>query len=502
MKKIFYYLFAAAMLLAVGCNEDEPTPTPQPDEAIGLEALDYAADSNKVAISYTDEKLSTASIVLTYNITPADVAPKVAAAYKSMLSLHLLNGGDSDELAVASCSANDGTITLTASAETLLEAVYSDTLSAKVVLTAIDGEKVCASETVEVEATKLPITLTAAEEVTLGSAITFEVKAGSETISDNYTIYLGDQAIETPYTPEAVGEITFYAKYYNTASEEVVVTVVENGGENGGNENGGNENDGNENDGNVLDPQPENTNFKNRVLIIEHTGTLCSNCPSMMNAIKELATTNYADRYNLVEAHYGGLANGDPASSDAATIIGFVRSVAGFPAATFNYWYTKKAGASVDNLKTHIAYTWKKTAQASAAVKVTENGSSVDIEAMVKSGVTQPYRISCWLLEDNIYGAQLGATESWHNYHNHCLRDMTGVVESTMDITGDDLGTIEEGQTAEFKISMPIASNYNKEELSVLVIISAPNAQFDNKFEVVNTILCPINTVKAIEYNE
>ena len=494
MKKIFYYLFAAAMLLAVGCNEDEPTPTPQPDEAIGLEAIDYAADSNKVAISYTDEKLSTASIVLTYNITPADVAPKVAAAYKSMLSLHLLNGGDSDELAVASCSANDGTITLTASAETLLEAVYSDTLSAKVVLTAIDGEKVCASETVEVEATKLPITLTAAEEVTLGSAITFEVKAGSETLRDNYTIYVGDQAIETPYTPEAVGEITFYAKYYNTASEEVVVTVVENGNENGGNENGGK----------FIDPQPESTNFKNRVLIIEHTGTLCSNCPLMMNAIKELAKTNYADRYNLVEAHYSGYANGDPASSDAATIIGFVRSVAGFPAATFNYWYAKKAGPSVDNLKTHIAYTWKQTAQASAAVRVAANlgGSDVLVEAMVKSGVTQPYRISCWLLEDNIYGAQLGAKESWHNYHNHCLRDMTGVVESTMDITGDDLGTIEEGQTAKFKIGMPIASNYNKEELSVLVIISAPNAQFDNKFEVVNTILCPINTVKAIEYNE
>ena len=499
MKKLFYYLFAAAMLLAVGCNEDEPTPTPQPDEAIGLESIDYAADSNKVAISYTDEKLSTASIVLTYNITPADVAPKVAAAYKSMLSLHLLNGGDSDELAVASCSANDGTITLTASAETLLEAVYSDTLSAKVVLTAIDGETVCASESVEVEAAKLPITLTAAEEVTLGSAITFEVKAGSETLSDNYTIYVGDQAIETPYTPEAVGEITFYAKYYNTASEEVVVTVVENGNENGGNENGGNENGGK-----FIDPQPESTNFKNRVLIIEHTGTLCSNCPLMMNAIKELAKTNYADRYNLVEAHYSGYANGVPASSDAATIIGFVRSVAGFPAATFNYWYAKKAGPSVDNLKTHIAYTWKQTAQASAAVRVAANlgGSEVLVEAMVKSGVTQPYRISCWLLEDNIYGAQLGATESWHNYHNHCLRDMTGVVESTMDITGDDLGTIEEGQTAEFKISMPIASNYNKEELSVLVIVSAPNAQFDNKFEVVNTILCPINTVKAIEYNE
>lgn len=494
MKKIFYYLFAAAMLLAVGCNEDEPTPTPQPDETIGLEAIDYAADSNKVAISYTDEKLSTASIVLTYNITPADVAPKVAAAYKSMLSLHLLNGGDSDELAVASCSANDGTITLTASAETLLEAVYSDTLSAKVVLTAIDGEKVCASESVEVEATKLPITLTAAEEVTLGSAITFEVKAGSETLSDNYTIYVGDQAIETPYTPEAVGEITFYAKYYNTASEEVVVTVVENGNENGGNENGGK----------FIDPQPESTNFKNRVLIIEHTGTLCSNCPLMMNAIKELAKTNYADRYNLVEAHYSGYANGDPASSDAATIIGFVRSVAGFPAATFNYWYAKKAGPSVDNLKTHIAYTWKQTAQASAAVRVAANlgGSEVLVEAMVKSGVTQPYRISCWLLEDNIYGAQLGATESWHNYHNHCLRDMTGVVESTMDITGDDLGTIEEGQTAEFKISMPIASNYNKEELSVLVIVSAPNAQFDNKFEVVNTILCHVNETKPIEYNE
>ena len=496
MKNFISYLFAAVMLLAVGCNE-EPTPgqqpsgDPNPEETIGLVAIDYAADSDKVAIGYTDEMLSTASIALTFDITPADVAPRVAAACETMLSLQLLNGSQSSDLAIASCTANAGAITLTASAEALIEDVYSDTLNAKVVLTAIDGETVCVSKAIEVEAAKLPITLTAAEEVTLGSAITFEVKAGAETLTEGYTIYADDQSIENPYTPEVAGEMTFYVKYYNTASEQISVTVVENGGGNTGG-----------NDDSTLDPDPENTNFKNRVLLVEHTGTLCGNCPSMMSALKELATTNYADRYNLVEAHYSGLANGDPAKSDAAAIFGFVRSVRGFPGATFNYQYTKIAGASVDNLKTHIAYTWKKTAQASAGVTTKINGSSVDVEAIVKSGVTQSYRISCWLLESNIYGAQLGAWEDWHNYHNHCLREMTGVDEQIMDITGDDLGTIEEGKTADFKVSIPIAANYKKSELSVLVIIAAPNSQFDNKYEVVNTIHCPINSTKAIEYNE
>lgn len=515
MKRLLFTLFTISALLFAACEDkggnntpndnpvdnpndkpgDDPNDNPnddpigKPDEPTGLEAIAFAVE--EAAVIYPDDMLSEAQLLLDIVATPASAAEELAKYYRAMLSFEATTeSGAEVELEATNCVASvaEGKVAATVSADALLPYIYGGEHNFSLTATATDETNSLSTGELSVTAQPLSIELTAPAQVALGEAITFEVKIGAETMNDDVAIY--DAATKTrvgnPFTPEYDGDYSFYAQYYTTTSAAVAVKVTDNSSV----------------DLSELDPQPSSVDFKNRVLIVEHTGTGCVNCPSMMNALKELSESNYSEKYNLAAAHYGGLANGDPARSSAADIFGFVRHVSGFPAATFNYRYSKSADAKLASLKTHIAYTWKATAQASAGVVVKDEGESLSVDVVVKSGVTQPYRIACWLLEDNIYGIQSGAMEQWHNYHDHALREITGVIEDTMDIAGDELGEIASGESVKYSVSIPVDAAWNNEELSILVVLSAPNADYDNQYEVVNTILCHNNGSKSIEYNK
>lgn len=510
MKRFFSLVFMVLALAIAGCGDDAPTPSNnptdnptdepsdepvdkpgKPEQSMGVESIAWldVAGAGVAEIAYPDNTLSGAIITVDYVITPAEAAVDVVTYHRDMLYVEATNAGESIDLAITGCKAGDnqGEIRITIAARELTDYIYNDTLDAELTVCVEDEENTVRAEAIALTATKLPVTLIAPERVDKGSEIRFEVKAGDESLTQGYTIIdaASGDAVSNPYTVAQAGSYTFYAQYFATRSSEVGIEVVSN-----------------DITDEEYDPAPESIDFKHRVLLIEHTGTACVNCPTMKSAIKELDESSYAGRYNLVEAHYGAFAGGDPAASAAATLLGLVRGVSSFPAATFNFYYSKVGSATLANLKTHLAYTWKKQAKASAAVKAVDKDATIDVQVVVKSGATQQYRVACWLLEDNIYGLQSGASELWHNYHNHVLRAMMGATEATLDITGDALGEIEEGKSANFEVSIPVDAAWNNEELSVLVLITAPDADHDNKFEVVNTVYCPVGETKPIEYNE
>ena len=37
------------------------------------------------------------------------------------------------------------------------------------------------------------------------------------------------------------------------------------------------------------DPQPGSTSFNHRIMLLQHTGTYCPNCPNLMTSLKEVA---------------------------------------------------------------------------------------------------------------------------------------------------------------------------------------------------------------------
>ena len=122
------------------------------------------------------------------------------------------------------------------------------------------------------------------------------------------------------------------------------------------------------------------------------------------------------------------------------------------------------------------------------------------ISASLKSKEARRYKFNILLLEDNIYGQQYGATSSWMNYHNNAIRASYATI-SYEDITGDEWGYVNANSTQHKVFEFPIEdSRCVKSNCKILVIISALDARYGNKYEVVNTTMCGLNSSTPFEY--
>ena len=63
------------------------------------------------------------------------------------------------------------------------------------------------------------------------------------------------------------------------------------------------------------DPQPQSTDFSHRIMLLQHTGTACPNCPRLMTSLREIAADPaYAAKYQHVASH--SYNTDDPAYSE------------------------------------------------------------------------------------------------------------------------------------------------------------------------------------------
>ncbi|MBO5672427.1 MAG: Omp28-related outer membrane protein [Alistipes sp.] len=346
------------------------------------------------------------------------------------------------------------------------------------------------SDKPDVPSTTGAITLEAPASIELGQPINFTVMQEGQDVTAAATIYetAGFTAVENPYTPTTTGTFSFYATKGKESSEIISVTVMASVP--------------------TLpeDEFPESTKFNHRVLLIDHTGLNCGNCPRVMDGLEALAKTDAHMHYNEACVHGGGYApsSSDKAYSDAAKIVDQFYRPSGYPNIQFNF----RAGAGdigyVDNFvknNTAIINSLVKAEGADAGIAVAANGdqTAVYVSIAVKAAVEQEYRLTAWLLENDIYNpGQSGATKDSHKLHQHALRNIAGAY-SRNDISGDSIGVIAAGQVKEHSFELPIISNkWVVSNMEVLVIVSAPNK--NGQFEVVNTAVCPINSTIGYEY--
>lgn len=257
------------------------------------------------------------------------------------------------------------------------------------------------------------------------------------------------------------------------------------------------------------------TEFNHRILLVDHTGKGCGYCPIMTDRLYALANYSNPDYdftsyYHEVQCHGGAYAtSGDPAYSSAAyTVDAYYRNIgfiSGYPSLVVNFRGTKVERGSSDKVfvETNMNNTFKtyhKPLGADAGIYVTNSVSSknVDIDIEVTAAVSNEYKVTAWVLENNIYSPnQSGASTERHRTYHHCLRAIAGAYSSS-DISGDALGTIDAGKSASKSFSVPLDSSWVTGNLEVLVIVSAPNSS--GNYEVVNTALCPINGTQDYEY--
>lgn len=332
--------------------------------------------------------------------------------------------------------------------------------------------------------------LTASSNVTrVGESVEFSVVFAGKDVTNESTIhdYYTNEEISNPATFNKVGEYALYAKYNGESSNLVSISVF---------------------DASVpefpVDSNPKNYDFKHRMLLIDHTGTDCGYCPLMMLQLKKIEEDPaYNDYFNLAVSH---AYNSDDAASSTTSFMltqyyqSILRVLTGFPTLTFNYQYGDSAGSNFSFIEKHFKALKKESTTTAVAVSTKLDDNKIVISASLKSKEADLYKVNILLLEDNIYSPQYNASESWMHYHNNAIRDAYPQLVYT-DITGTEWGYVGAESTTHKVFEMPITnSKIVKQNCKVLVIIAAKSAEYDNKFEVVNTTLCGLNQSKPFEY--
>lgn len=245
------------------------------------------------------------------------------------------------------------------------------------------------------------------------------------------------------------------------------------------------------------DPQPANTSFSHRIMLLQHTGTGCSNCPRMMTSLKELSQDKeYNSKYVHVAAH--SYNPDDPCYSTAAKQISDPFCTA-WPELSFNLSGEKTDGDSaIPTIKQFIDKLHKETADVgiAAAAKIMNDGN-LGIVAEIKTAVEKNYRIAVWLLEDGIESEQMGATAAWQHIHNNALRAMAGGTLNQR-IYGEKVGIVLPGEKQSSTFVIQTDKDWNMDNCKVIVLANAQ--QPDGRFDVANCIVCPIGESVTYDY--
>ena len=246
------------------------------------------------------------------------------------------------------------------------------------------------------------------------------------------------------------------------------------------------------------DPKPGNTSFNHRILLLQHTGTYCSNCPNLMTSLKALSEMDeYASKYQHVAAHSYN-EDGDPAYSQAAANLSQAFCSGYYPELTFNLT-RENTGTSlaVSTITGIIDQLHKESADVGIAASAGLSGNAVGVNVQVKAAKAGQYRIAVWVLEDGIRGKQEGATDDWMNTHENAVRTMAGNTLN-LRIYGEKMGELQPGQTAEKSFSVSLDESWKAENCKVLVVVNEAGA--DGRYDLANCALCPIGGTVTYDY--
>ena len=350
---------------------------------------------------------------------------------------------------------------------------------------------------VDQEAASNEVTLKADKSVVKsGEQVTFTVIYEGEDVTASSTIYANytNEEVSNPYTTTESGDLSFYAKYNGIKSKLCSVTVTPAYAPEF-----------------PVDAAPESYDFNQRVLLVDHTGLGCGYCPSMKEAIKSASeNANYKDKFNVVYS-YSYSSSEVCYTSTSKTLYNYFVNVCststigmyltGYPSTTFNY--NHNTAGNFNMVQSQINEVWDANPTASIALAAKIEGDKIVISASVKSSKTQNVKLSLWVLEDDIYATQSNATASWMHTHHNVLRDAPTKVSAT-DISGVDFGYIEANSTLSrvMEFDLFAASSWKKENFKVIAIISAPSEKYDNKYEVVNTAICEMDSSIGFDYKK
>ncbi len=456
------------------------------EQRVGTITLTYSSETITLGIQ---QEAAEASGEMTFTIT-SDRKMSFAAkggegtiTYTTVDDYATLPSAKVDDDWLEIGSIDEGTILFTVARNTATEKRSTKiTLSHKGSVLTVFVDQAAASNEITLKADK--------QTVKAGEAITFTVIYEEEDVTSEATIHANNtnEQVDNPYTTTESGDLSFYAKYNGIKSKVCSVVVTPEYAPEF-----------------PEDSNPESYDFNQRMLIVDHTGLDCAYCPGVKQAIHDTqAKAEYKDKFNVVYA-YTFSSNEVCYSSAARTLWNYYVGICstgdkltGYPSFTTNYCfnYTGKY-----NLEQRIDDLWVENPAASIAYAAEIVGDKIVVSASVKSSVSQNYKLSLWVLENDIYANQTAATAEWMNTHSSVMRDApTGVTNS--DISGIDFGNVEAGTTLSriFEFDLFCANHWKKENFSLIAVLSAPSEEYNGKYEVVTTSMCDFGSSVGFDY--
>ena len=319
-------------------------------------------------------------------------------------------------------------------------------------------------------------------------AVSFTVEYDGIDVTDMAAVYNGDgSAAGLTFATDAEGSYGFYAEYNGERSE--TVTIVATGSMPAIPE----------------DPEPDNTAFVRRALMILFTSTDCSMCPFAISALHQLSLSPARNSYVLVECH--SVARNDPAYYSGPLMSVYGSDVTPYVSADLDVNLAIVGGnpsidAGMRNYRSLVnEAASSRPAQAGIAASSVLSGSNVLVSMSVKAAQTGEYKVAAWLLEDDIYGSQLNSGAAGNidfNVHNDCLRyaQYTGSGRDA-DYTGVSLGTVNAGEEADYTFSIPVEDGWDVDNCHLVLIVTAEDG---GSFYVNNAAKCEIGGTVAYEY--
>lgn len=245
------------------------------------------------------------------------------------------------------------------------------------------------------------------------------------------------------------------------------------------------------------DPNASSTDFTHRIMLLQHTGTECPNCPGLMNNLKRVAEDEaYAGRYYHVASH--SYNDSDPAYSSSAANLSGSLGVRSYPWLTFNFFRANAYLGETESIKECIDLFHEERAAVGIAASTTIVDGKIYANVGVKAGKSGTYRLGMWVLEDNIHGTQSGANASWQHNHNNCLRGMGGANKNEK-LYGKNLGLIESGQSSSAIVAVELDKDWKVDNCKLFLFVASENNE--GEIELINSTLCPAGEMVEYAYN-
>ena len=317
-------------------------------------------------------------------------------------------------------------------------------------------------------------------------AVSFTVEYDGIDVTDMAAVYNGDGSTAgLTFATDAEGSYGFYAEYNGERSEMVTIVATSSM------------------PAIPDDPEPENTDFSRKVLLLQFTGTACGVCPYMISALNQLAMSPERDDYVRVACH--SYNPDDPAYYSGPLAV--AQEVKGYPHVTFDL---DRDVVTISNIsikyllqqsRTNIVTeTTNRPALAGIAASSSIVDGSVVVSMSVKVAQTGEYKVAAWLLEDNINAEQANPSgvQGNFNVHNDCLRyaQYTGSGRDA-DYTGVSLGTVNAGEEEGYTFSIPVEDGWDVDNCHLVLIVTAEDG---GSFYVNNAAKCEIGGTVAYEY--